>query len=494
MIIKKIILEEFSESSSDTFHKNFNLITSLDRNSVGKSTYCRLIFYGLGYTIPSTEGMSFDKINTTIYLESNNKNYVIKRSYRLLTVGSEDNSLKRDYTLPEEHVSFVSFLFGVENLRIADNLLGLMYIDQEKGWTLLNRGKVIGNNRFSIDELVAALKNIDCEELFLARDSLENEIEKYQALLNMNSIKEEYYENNNNLEIVTLGEDIKKKIASLQLSIQSIKHQIEEIDKVIKQDKSFFEYIEAMSLYVKTNDGLIKVTKDNIENSCNIDYLKAEKALLKNQLSRLEAEKFKLQKDYDILLDGENLFGNSPMIDAEKNINKALSSINIDVEQIKILLNKSLKEKAAIKAQIRSKIRLNNEYITQIFDLFFEYAKRLNVEKQISNKVDYIFTDNLKGKTGALFQKLIIAYKVATIKVVEQAIGAKLFLVIDSPKAKELDEKNTKQIMEFLKTELSENQVIMASIFSDVDLFIGFDKVIEFNNKAIEKREQTVEV
>ena len=302
-------------------------------------------------------------------------------------------------------------------------------------------------------------------------------------------IKEEYYENNNNLEVITLGEDIKKKIASIQLAIQNIKQNIDEINKVIKQDKSFFEYIEAMSLYVKTTEGLVKVTKENIENSCNIEYLKAEKALLMNQLSRLESERAKMMREYEAVINGTNLFGENITIDTEKKINSALSSINVDVEAIRALLNQAKKEHEGIKTQIRTRIRWNNEYISKIYELFFEYARRLNVERFISDKIDYIFTDNLRGKTGALFQKLIIAYKVAAIKVVEQAINTKLFLVIDSPKAKELDDKNTKQMMEFLQSELSDNQVIVASIFSQKDFFVDFDKVITFKNRAIEPRE-----
>lgn len=488
MIIKKLIFEEQPSVASDSFHSKFNLITSNDENSAGKSTYCRLIFYALGYTVPSTEGINFDRIDTTAYIENDNKKYIVSRSFKTLCIEFEDKSWSKTFTLPDEHVSFISFVFGVDNLRIANNLLGLMYIDQEKGWTLLNRGKVIGNNRFSIDELVSALKNIDCEELFKQRDTIENEIDKYQALLNMNSIKEEYYENNNNLEVITLGENIKKKIASLQLQIQDNKQGIDEIDKVIKKDKSFFEYIEEMSLYVKTTEGLVKVTKDNIENSCNIEYLKAEKSLLLNQLSRLESEKAKLLHEYESVVNGTNLFGENITVDTEKKINSALSSINIDVEAIKSLLNRAKKEREGIKSQIRTKIRWNNEYISQIYKLFFEYAKRLNVENFISDKIDYIFTDNLRGKTGALFQKLIIAYKVATIKVVEQATNTKLFLVIDSPKSKELDDKNTKQIMEFLKSELSDNQIIIASIFSPKDFFVDFDNVITFKNRAIESR------
>jgi len=489
MVIEKLILEEQPNVASDSFHSKLNLITSNDVNSVGKSTYCRLIFYALGYTIPSTEGINFDKVDTTAYIENNGQKYIVRRSCKFLTVESEDGSWTKTYSLPDEHISFISYIFNVDNLRIASNLLGLMYIDQEKGWTLLNRGKVIGNNRFSIDELVSGLKNIDCEDLFKARDAIESEIEKYQALLNMNSIKEDYYENNNNLEVVTLGEDIKKKIASTQLAIQTLKQSIDEINKVIKQDNSFFEYIEAMSLYVKTAEGSVKITKDNIENSCNIEYLKAEKSLLINQLSRWERARAKLMREYEAVINGTNLFGENITIDTEKKINSALSSINVDVESIKVLLNQAKKEREAIKSQIRTRIRWNNEYISKIYELFFEYAQRLNVEKFISNKIDYIFTDNLRGKTGALFQKLIIAYKVAAIKVVEEAINTKLFLVIDSPKAKELDDKNTKQMMAFLQSELSDNQIIIASIFSQKDLFVDFDKIITFKNRAIEHRQ-----
>lgn len=125
-----------------------------------------------------------------------------------------------------------------------------------------------------------------------------------------------------------------------------------------------------MSLYVKTSDGLVKVTKDNIENSCNIEYLKAEKSLLMNELSRLEGDKAKLIREYESVIYGTNLFEENITIDTEKKINSALSSINIDVEAIKILLNKAKKEREGIKSQIKARIRQDNEYISQIYELF----------------------------------------------------------------------------------------------------------------------------
>ena len=142
MVIEKLILEESTNTASDSFSRKFNLITSNEVNSTGKSTYCRLIFYALGYTIPSTEGINFDRVDTTIKIEINGQKLIVKRTSKILSVKSEDGAWSKIFTLPDEHISFIAYIFNLDNLRIASNLLGLMYIDQEKGWTLLNRGKV----------------------------------------------------------------------------------------------------------------------------------------------------------------------------------------------------------------------------------------------------------------------------------------------------------------------------------------------------------------
>lgn len=488
MKIESIELKENTEKSFDFFDNNFNLITSNDKNSTGKSTFCRLIFYSLGYPIPSTEDIKFEKIESKLRLINDvGKKYTVIRTNHLLKLFSEDENPIHFYSLPEEHNAFLSYILGFDDFRIIKNLLGLMYIDQEKGWTLLNRGKVIGAIPFSIDELMAALNHTDCEDLFAKREFVENEIDKYKAMLNMNSIKEEYYENNNNLEIVTLGDDIKKKIASLQLLKQSILQSIKEIEKVIKQDKNFFGYIESMNLYIKTEVGSVKVTKENIENSCNIELLKAEKILLKNKVERLNKDIEKLNRELLSLYDN-NLFNENNTVNVEKNINVALSNINIDIEAIKNALRNSKNELSNLKYEIKIRIRNNNRFITKMYALLFSYAQKLNIENYISSKEDYIFTNNIKGKTGALFQKLIIAFKAAAIKTIEEELGIKLILVIDSPKSKELSGENTKLIFEFLKEEFPDNQVIIASIYSEEHLFIKFDKVFVFDNKAIEKR------
>ena len=488
MIIESVKLIEYPKQSEDYLSPKFNLITSHNTNSVGKSTYCRLLFYALGYPIPSTENLKFEKVKTELIVMDGEKEFSIMRDSNILSVKTKDSSFSKAYNLPNEHNAFLSFLFEVSNPLISKNLLGLMYIDQEKGWTSLNRGKVIGGIRFSIDELISALKGTNCEDLFAKRNALEESVEKYQSLLQMNSIKEEYYENNNNLNLLSLSDDLHRRMATLQLAIQETKKDIGDIASVIKQDTTFFSYIESMNLYVRNGDELIKITKDNIENSCSVEYLKAQKAILEARLNKLNSEKIELQKEIESVEIIPDLLGENKVVDTEKKINYVLSSINIDIENIKIVLANVKEELDLVKKQIRDRLRHENEYIKQVYNLFVEYAKELNVEKTISPKEDYIFTDNLKCRTGANFQKLIIAYKIAVLKVVESVINKKLIFVMDSPKAKELDDNNTKQIMSFLKAKLSENQVLIASIYSEDELFTSFDKIIMLNEQAIEKR------
>lgn len=487
MIIKSVKYKEIVDCSEDKLSAGFNLITSNNINSVGKSTYCRLLFYALGYPVPATDNIKFGRIKTSLEIEEGGKLFIVSRDGNVLTAINQLDNFERSFDLPNQHISFLSFLFGIDNPFIVKNLLGLMYIDQEKGWTFLNRGKVIGGIKFSIDELIAALKGDDFEDLFSKRALLENTVERYQSILKMNAIKEEYYANSDSLNPITLSDDLKRRMASVHLAIQELKNDIADIDSVIQKDQEFFNYIESMNLYVRNGEDLIKITKDNIENACSLEYLKAQKAILEMRLRKLNREKVKLQRELDIDLQID-LLGDNPITNAEKRINQALGSVDIDVNAVTQLLSKSKQELYSVEENIKIKLKYTNEYITKIYNLFYEYATVLGVENSISNKTDYIFTRDIKCKTGANFQKLILAFKMAVLKVVESVVGIKLLLVIDSPKAKELDDTNTKAIMEFLKSILSENQVIVASIYPEEQLFTKFDNVICLQKRAIESR------
>ena len=56
MEICKLIIQDGVDSSEDIFSKGLNFITS-NKNSKGKSTFLRLIFYSFGFAIPNMKGM-----------------------------------------------------------------------------------------------------------------------------------------------------------------------------------------------------------------------------------------------------------------------------------------------------------------------------------------------------------------------------------------------------------------------------------------------------
>jgi hypothetical protein len=54
------------------------------------------------------------------------------------------------FSLPSDLHLLHEKIFRINNTEVLDNLLGTFYMDQEKGWTLLNRGIAIGKIRFNI--------------------------------------------------------------------------------------------------------------------------------------------------------------------------------------------------------------------------------------------------------------------------------------------------------------------------------------------------------
>ena len=147
MILKRLILKEGIACSSDSFSEKRNLIFS-ETNTKGKTTYLRLLFYSLGYSIPNMKGISFEKIQTTIVFSEKDQEYTVERNGNILELSTCFEKLY--FTLPSEHDAFLSYIFQYENIKVIKNLLGFLYIDQDRGWSLLNRGTVVGRIKFNI--------------------------------------------------------------------------------------------------------------------------------------------------------------------------------------------------------------------------------------------------------------------------------------------------------------------------------------------------------
>ena len=148
-----------SKNKNINFNSDVNILYSKE-NETGKTTLMRAIFYTLGFGIPDTELIKFKDFVFSIEMSRNRKKYNIERRGQLLTIN------ENEFDLPSDQASAHGFLFGTGNNEIIINILGTIYFDQEKGWTLLNRGTIIGENRFKIESFFRGLKEDESDDSY----------------------------------------------------------------------------------------------------------------------------------------------------------------------------------------------------------------------------------------------------------------------------------------------------------------------------------------
>ncbi|MCB6899282.1 hypothetical protein LI036_03990 [bacterium 210917-DFI.7.65] len=481
MIIEKLILREGMIENLDTFSEKRNLIYSKS-NTKGKSTYVRLLFYALGYPIPNMRGIKYEEIITEITFSEKGQRYTAIRENNLIILFF--NNSRIEFTLPSQHLSFLSFIFKYENIKVLKNLLGFMYIDQDKGWTLLNRGTVIGKIKFSIEELLAGLNGIDIDELIEKKGSLELNKEKYLAMLNMQELSEQVYEQNGEIFISNIEKELNEKIAYCNIKLENENSALKEINSVLLKEKQFFDYIDSMNLSVKQGDIVIPVNRSTLLNStANYEYLRAHRSIIVTNIEKLKRERSSYQaklNEYYVKNSQINILSNEGK---DTLINKQLANFNIDQKVVRQLLEETKKDLKYVTAEIKRTIKNQNTYISKIYKYVLEYATELHVDDKMVAKEDFIFTSDLKSLSGAVLQKMVFAFKVAFLKVIEESMNTKLFIVLDSPKGKELDDDNMKLIENLISTELCDNQIFFASIYD-----LEHEKLIEIKNRAIEGR------
>ena len=79
--------------------------------------------------------------------------------------------------------------------------------------------------------------------------------------------------------------------------------------------------------------------------------------------------------------------------------------------------------------------------------------------------------------------KTVFAFRLAYIVEIEKHLGIKLPIILDSPSGKEVDQANIQLMVNILKRDFADNQIIIASIFQyDFETV----NVIEINNRLIE--------
>ena len=122
-------------------------------------------------------------------------------------------------------------------------------------------------------------------------------------------------------------------------------------------------------------------------------------------------------------------------------------------------------ERKALEDLIIESVKINNPIVSELHNLISCYAKELGVdEKYVRPSKDYIFTSDLKSLTGAIFHKIVFAFKMSNIKLIDAYTGTKLPIILDSPSGRELDKVNISETMSILSRDFTNHQIIVASI------------------------------
>lgn len=451
-----------------------NIIYS-QKNTAGKTTFLRAIFYALGYPIPSTKGIKFDGMEFWITVENRDKQYKLYRHDSYLSI--DDGTDQVDYSLPTDWYDIQVLLTGCGNNDILDNLLGASYMDQEKGWTLLNRGKVIGNISFNIEALVRGLGGKECADELLQLEAVKRQLKKYEYMHSVAEYQEAIHEAGEDVEYDAPDEVVDRRIESLRAEREPISDELKQIKNILRKNKLLAEYISDMKLAVQTPTGEeIPVTQESLVGfTDNSELLTARREMLAASLEEVNRKIAALEKQKG---KEEQLFKVKTAIEA---FDSDIKKISVDAIATQRIIDQLKRQKQKLQERIRSMTKQDNGVVLELHNCISAYAQELDVnETYVAPNKDYIFTNDLKSLSGTILHKIVFSFKLAYIKLIREKAGIVLPIVLDSPTGREVEYSTVEKMLQIIQRDYPDHQLIVASIH---DYNLKDKKIIEFKDR-----------
>ncbi|MFK5607394.1 hypothetical protein [Lactobacillus delbrueckii] len=484
MIFTKLILK--SKDGKRVLDFSLKTIIHSPKNSVGKSTLLRLLFWGLGYPIPSTYKLKFDRITVEVYFEVGGQTFHTYRLGDKLEIFKDDKRIFEGI-MPMDMSSAQSLIWNIDSPEVLENLLGVIYMEQDKGWTLLNRGKVIGNIRFNVRDLLIGLSNSK-DSLVAMLDKLkglQKLLDNTKRILDLQNITPPAKGITGNIEYK--DEDDLIKLDNLNVEKASLENQIRKLRSLQRKAEGLKKYILDLHLMVENPDGSrepILVNEHNLLNfTDNVNLISAQLASLqadltdvKRKIARINDE---LSNQVSNLLDSDE----NEIIDATI---ATLGKIKIDFKTLAARQAALKKEINKLNNDINEKFNENREIIDETTSWIHKFAKILEVDDITKKNNRYLFTHDIKAISGTEYYKMVVCFKLAYIKVVESHFDMKLPIVWDSPAGREVNQINLRRVIEILNDFFPENQVIFASINT---YELKNARYIEIKNKIFESNQ-----
>lgn len=481
MIFQSIRIKEGFAERTFEFTNGVNLIFSKE-NSKGKTTLLRFMLYSLGYNIPNTRKIRFDRCEVVARILVDTVGEMILSRYSNDFIEATVTGEKRTYILPDQLHDLHRIIFGTENADVLNNILGAIYADQEKGWTLLNRGTAIGSIRFNIEELIRGLSGCDCSDLIRREAQLSKELAKYRQMASVAKYREEIVAESGTLVTDSYSVESDAAIAQLLMQQKALQSELKRIDKSLSDNRRVRQYVADMKLTVRLPDGTVfPVTADSIVGlSDTIDFLITKRKIVSADLRSVMHQLANVQKEQETEAEQLAFFHSESMIDI---FDRRIASVPIDAGAIDKEIKRLKKVLKSVREEKSRKTKSDIGVVMSLYENMVKYATVLGVGNSESIASSYLFTSNLKELSGAVLHKTVFAFRLAYIMEIEKHLGIKLPIILDSPSGKEVDQANIQLMVNILKRDFSDNQIIIASIFK-----YDFESlnVIEIQNRLIE--------
>lgn len=474
MRIKSLTVRDGLVSSSYEFDK-ITVVTSC-HNKAGKTTLLRCILYALGYPIPSMCGFNLEEAMFRIYIVTDDGTDIqLERFGATIELLRPKAKEVFKYTLPAQQNDLHKILFGIENELVLDNLLGTFYFDQEKGWTLLNRGKVIGSIHFSIEEFLLGLIGRPITKEMGQLKVIKDEIRKYKYMLKVAQYQIELKESGDAVPFDTPAEGILREIIRLRNKRRPLENELRRVNAAIKSNGEFRRYIDSMRLRVQVPNGEpIPVTaKTLVGFSDTTDYLRAKLTNIQNQIESIDNQISKLE-GWQTKTDALVTVQTSIQRFAEE-----LSHVVVDAPAVERILASLNKQKRQIEDFIHSILIREGTVVKSLTKSVMDYLNEFGVDAKFGSD---IFTHDLKSFSGTIFHLQVFAFTISYAKLVREQTGRLLPLIIDSPNGREVEKDTVSKMLTILRRDFIDHQIIIATIY---DPKLPSQKTIELINGVV---------
>lgn len=480
MKIKSIYISQGLFCTERHFESGFNLIYS-EKNSTGKTTLMRCILFGMGYAVPGTKKFSIESSCIKLKIEKDDGSLITLFRSRADSIELLESDTQYTYALPVQANELHKKIFGTDNDDIINNLLGAIYADQEKGWTLLNRGKAIAGLHFNIDELIRGLSGRQCSDVLLRKKKVEENLKKYKQILNIAEYRESIATAGTSMPVESFNHVRLLKLDQLKVERDSLKKEIKRLDDNIRNNRKAIELIDDMKLVIRLTDGQeVCVTRDMVVGATDsIDLLQAKKKMLISRFERvlkeIESLEFEIKEEEQQL----TLFPTETLADV---FDRKMNAIDINPVDVKRVIGDLEKQRTELNNQISQITNDSNDVTQSMIKTVQKYMGELGDSEAEQMTWKYLFTSNLKELSGAVLHKTVFSFRLAYIIELEKVLGIKLPILLDSPKGKEVDDSNISKMMRILQRDFPDNQIIIASIYH----YVQNEHVIEMKDQLLD--------